>query len=143
MAEFARTIVSRLREYVGDRRQARRQSARLELKLSLPTNTKSLNGTRRLSSMDGHTLDVSNNGLAIIVPKITLGDHHLVGENRMINVNLQLPDGPVEMQTAPVRYERLEEHKETGYVIAVKIVNMSAEDRERFTDFVESLRKGR
>lgn len=91
--------------------------------------------------MAGHTVDLSANGIALVVPKITLGDHHLVGENRGINLKVQLPDGPVEMQTAPVRYERLEEQTfETGYLIAVKITRMSAEDRLRYSEYVASLR---
>ncbi|HSS18778.1 MAG TPA: PilZ domain-containing protein [Pyrinomonadaceae bacterium] len=144
MAEFTRTIVSRLRQYVGDRRRSKRQSARLDLSLSLASATKSLNGTRRIESMAGHTIDLSANGVALVVPRITLGDHHLVGENRGINLRIELPEGPVEMQTAPVRYERLEEHKlETGYLIAVKIVSMSADDRARFSEYVSSLRNSR
>lgn len=90
--------------------------------------------------MEGHTLDLSANGMALIVPAITLGEHHLVGENRSLKVQLELPVGPVEMQVAPVRYERLEEYKsEMGYLIAVKIVGMSEEDRRRYADYVSTL----
>ena len=92
--------------------------------------------------MDGHTLDLSANGLALVVPQITLGEHHLVGENRSLNLQLQLPGGPVEMQAAPVRYERLEDDQnETGYLIAVKIVQMPDVDRERFAAYFASLGK--
>jgi hypothetical protein len=142
MAEYTRSIVSRLRQYLGDRRHSKRQNVRLNFSLSLASATKSLNGTRRIISMDGHTVDLSANGLALVVPKITLGEHHLVGENRSLNVRLQLPDGPVELQAAPVRYERLEEHRnETGYLIAVKIVRMPDGDRARFSEYVATLRK--
>ena len=142
MAEFARTIVARLRQYVGDRRHSKRQCVRLDFSLSLASPTKSLNGTRRISSLDGHTLDLSANGLALVVPQITLGEHHLVGENRFLNLKLQLPGGPVELQAAPVRYERLEEHEtETGYLIAVKIVRMPDVDRVRFSEYVAALQE--
>ena len=141
MAEFTRTIVSRLRQYVGDRRNSKRQRVRLSLSLSLVSATKGLNGARRINWMDGHTQDLSPNGLALVVPRITLGEHHLVGENRGLNLKLQLPGGPVEMQATPVRYERLEEdHSETGYLIAVKIVRMADDDRVRYSDYVASLR---
>ena len=103
MAEFTRAIVARARQYVGDRRRSRRLSVRLPFSLALVSASKSLNGTRRISSMDGHTLDVSENSIALIVPKITLDEHHLVGENRNFNLKLELPDGPLEMQAAPVR----------------------------------------
>jgi hypothetical protein len=144
MAEFTRTIVSRLRQFIGDRRRSKRQCARLPFSLSLASPAKSLNGTRRIISMEGHTLDLSANGLALVVPRITLGEHHLVGENRSLNVKLQMPDGLIELQVAPVRYERLEDHDtETGYVIAVKIVGAPDADRAKFSDYFASLRKGK
>ena len=142
MAEFARTIVSRLRQYVGDRRHSKRQRVRLNLSLSLASATKNLNGTRRISSLEGFTVDVSANGLALIVPQITLGEHHLVGENRSLNLKLELPGGPVEIEATPVRYQRLEEdHAETGYLIAVKIVRMPDDDRARYSEYVDNLRE--
>ncbi|MEP6570937.1 MAG: PilZ domain-containing protein [Acidobacteriota bacterium] len=144
MAEFTRTIVSRLRQYLGDRRHSNRQRVRLELSLSLASATKGLNGTRRVVSMDGYTVDMSANGLALIVPQITLGEHHLVGENRSLNVTLQLPDGPVEMQAAPVRYERIEDNESgTGYLIAVKIVGMPEDDRAKFAACFATLQNRR
>jgi hypothetical protein len=142
MAEFARTIVSRLRQYVGDRRRSTRRRVRLNLSLSLAPATKNLNGTRRISSLEGYTVDVSANGLALIVPQITLGEHHLVGENRSLNLKLELPAGPVEIEASPVRYQRLDEnHAETGYLIAVKIVRMPDDDRARFSEYVANLRE--
>jgi len=94
--------------------------------------------------MDGYTQDLSSNGLALIVPRITLGEHHLVGENRGLNLKLQLPGGQVEMQATPVRYERLEEDQnETGYLIALKIVRMSDDDRARYSAYVATLRESK
>lgn len=140
MAEFTRTIVSRLRQYVGDRRRSTRRHIGLRFTLSLASPAKGTNGTRRISSMTGHTLDLSAKGMGLIVPAITLGDHHLVGENRSLNVSLELPEGAVLMQVTPVRYERLEEQaSETGYLIAVKITAMQVEDRARFAEYVASL----
>ena len=90
--------------------------------------------------MTGHTRDLSEKGMALIVPAITLGDHHLVGENRSLNVSLELPQGPVLMQATPVRYERLDEQaSETGYLIGVKITAMQVEDRARFAEYVATL----
>jgi hypothetical protein len=140
MAEFTRTLVSRLRQYVGDRRHSTRRSASLKFSLSLASPANALNGSRRVNSMTGHTRDVSERGLALIVPVITLGDHHLVGENRSLNISLELPDGAVLMQVIPVRYERLDEQaSETGYLLGVKITTIQAEDRVRFEEYVASL----
>jgi hypothetical protein len=137
MAEFARTVVARLRKFVGDRREVKRYRVRLAFSLSIASPAKNLKGSRRTVSMDGHTLDLSANGMALVVPAITLGEHHLIGENRSLNVQLELPSGPVEMQVVPVRYEQLEEHAtETGYLIAVKIVGMLESDRLTYSKYV-------
>jgi PilZ domain len=138
--EIARALVSRLRQYVGNRRRERRQTVRLPFRLSLPSPAKGLNGARRINSMEGHTLDLNATGLSLVTPKITLGEHHLVGENRGLSVKLELPLGPVEMQVMPVRYEALEDHEtETGYLIGVQILAMTDQDRERFAEYVSTL----
>lgn len=140
MAEFTRALVSRLRQYVGDRRHSTRRNVRLRFSLSLVSPTKNLNGTPRTNSMVGYTSDLSARGLALIVPAITLGDHHLVGENRSLSLTLELPEGHVVMQVTPVRYERLEEQSsETGYLIGVKITGMPEEDRAVFSEYVATL----
>ena len=143
MAEFTRAVVSRMRQYVGNRRRARRYEVRLPFKLSLVSVSKNLNGMRRVSVMNGHTLDLSAHGLALIVPKITLDEHHLVGENRSFNISLELPDGAIDLKATPVRYERLEEDtNDTGYLIAVKITSMTDGDREKWDDFLAGVAKG-
>jgi len=81
--------------------------------------------------------------LALIVPKITLDEHHLVGENRSFNISLELPDGAIDLKATPVRYERLEEDtNDTGYLIAVKITSMTDGDREKWNDFLAGVAKG-
>ena len=143
MAEFTRAVVSRMRQYVGNRRRARRYEVRLPFKLSLVSVSKNLNGMRRVSVMNGHTLDLSAHGLALIVPKITLDEHHLVGENRSFNISLELPDGAIDLKATPVRYERLEEDtNDTGYLTAVKITSMMDGDREKWNNFLAGVAKG-
>ena len=125
---------------MGDRRHSLRRMVRLNFRLSLASPARNLNGTRKVSSIDGHTMDLGERGLALIVPAITLGEHHLVGENRSLELKLELPAGPIEMQVMPVRYERLDEHKtETGYLIGVKILEMSDEARSAFSDYLKTL----
>jgi PilZ domain-containing protein len=114
---------------------------RLALTISI-ASAKNLKGPNRTVSMNGHTLDLSANGVALIVPAITLGEHHLVGENRTLNIQLELPLGPIQMQVVPVRYERLEDNSEMGYLMAVKIVGMSEADRASYAEFVSTLLSG-
>jgi hypothetical protein len=138
--EFARSIVSRLRQYVGDRRRAHRLKVRLEFQIFVAGPAKSLNGERQTRTLPGHTMDISPRGMSLIVPAIRIGEHHLVGEQREFGVILEIPSGPVEMKVSPVRYESLEDHQsETGFLIGVRIISMDDSDRPRFTDYIESL----
>jgi len=140
MPELARSFVSQLRRFVGDRRHSKRYKAQLVFNLWLAGTASSRNGSRRNNTLHGHTLDVSTTGLALVVPAILLGEHHLIGENRRLHLELELPAGSVRMQVTPIRYESLEEHKtETGYLIGTKIVEMDENDRQRFAEYVSGL----
>jgi hypothetical protein len=139
MSELTRRIVARLRHFVGNRRRAKR--VYVPLKFTLAIALRKMNqGSRKLPSLDGHTLDVSTTGIALIVPAIRIGEHYLTGEDRRLQIMLELPGGPVEMLVAPVRYEGLEEDSgESGYIIGVRIVEMNESDRAQFNEYLGKL----
>ena len=134
MSELPRRIVSHLRLFIGNRRRSRRVRARLNFTLSLSDPRVSSNGGRRLPKLDGHTLDVSVTGLALVVPAIRIGEHYLAGADRKLHIKLELPSGPVEMTVATVRYESLED--ESGYLIGARILEMSDTDKVSFEKYV-------
>ena len=136
MSELPRRIVSQLRRFLGNRRHSKRVRVRLSFTLSLSDPRVSTNGARRLPSLDGHTLDVSSTGLALIVPAIRIGEHYLAGDERRLYVKLQLPSGPVEMTVVTVRYENLEDG--SGYLIGARILEISDADRASFENFTRS-----
>jgi hypothetical protein len=137
MSELPRRIVSSLRRFIGNRRHSRRVRARLTFKISLSDPRVKSNGSRRLPTLNGHTLDISSTGLALIVPAIRIGEHYLAGAERKLYVELDLPTGPVEMKVATVRYESLEESREeTGYLIGARISEMSDQDRASYDSYI-------
>ena len=136
MSELPRRIVSRLRRFIGNRRHSKRVCARLNFTLSLSDPRVSSNGARRLPTLNGHTLDVSSTGLALIVPAIRIGEHYLAGSDRRLHIKLELPSGPIELKVASVRYESLED--ESGYLIGARIIEMSDPDRASFEKYVSS-----
>ena len=142
MSELPRRIVSHLRRFIGNRRGHKRVRARLNFTLSLSDPRVGSNGSRRLPTLDGHTLDISMTGLALIVPAIRVGEHYLAGSDRRVFLKLELPAGPVEMKLATVRYEALDEtDEETGYVIGARIIEMADADRASFEQHVAKLLK--
>ena len=137
MSEFLRTLVGRLREYAGDRRAPRRR-ARLPFTLSLHEPGKKANGRRPLPTLSGFTQDISATGLALIVPAIRIGGHYLAGGDRTLEIELELPSGPIHIRVTSVRYEPVDENRsEDGYMIGVRIEDMSAADRERLKTFLK------
>ena len=138
--ELTRSMVSRLRRYLGDRRHSNRHKVRLTFSILFGGPSKSVKGNQKFLSLEGHTLDVSAGGLALIVPAIRVGEHHLVGESRGFKIRLELPGGTVEMKVVTIRYESLDEHpSERGFLVGVKIVEMEEADRRRFLDYLSTL----
>ena len=137
MSEKLRSFVGRLRGYAGDRRHARR-SAQLPLSVSIFDPNKRVNGRRALPTLEGYTKDVSPTGLALILPAIRIGGHYLVGQDRTLQIVLELPSGPVQMHAMSARYERLEENgSELGYLIGVRITKMSDQHRESLLAYLK------
>src|SRR5690349_15734976 len=136
MAELPRRLVSQLRRFVGNRRHAKRVRARLSFRLSLSDPSVGTDGTRRLSTVDGYTLDVSSTALAMNVPTRRTGQHYLAGADRKLHVKLQLPNGPVEMKVVTVRYENLEDG--SRYLIRAHILEISDADRASFENSTNS-----
>lgn len=137
---LARAVVSRLRQYVGDRRHSNRQRVRLPFTILFGGPARAVKGTHRAVTLEGHTLDVSAGGLALIVPAIRVGEHHLVGEGPHFKLRLELAEGPIEMKVATVRYESLDEGaNETGFIVGVKIVEMEEAERRRYSEYISKL----
>ena len=147
MPELLRSIVGRLRSYVGDRRRATRYVTHLEAGLALSvsvTNAKAGGqGSGQTLRLAGYTRDISTTGLALIVPAIRIGGNYITGENNTLQIILKLPDGVVELYGKPVRYSPFEEEgdaADTGYLVGVHIERMSEEDRVRFDAYIERMK---
>ena len=135
----------------GDERRATRYGAQLDARLlfhiSIEPGTARSNGgepdggaphTLRLV---GHTRNISETGLAFIVPTLRIGDRfaHVIGSQ--LRITLYLPSGHVEIRATPVRYEQLPPgDPERGYLIGVRIVEMSDDEWVRMVGYVRSLR---
>ncbi len=137
MPELIRTVVSRMRIYVKDRRRSPRLRVRLLFSVSVcrPPNGNGL--SHRGRPLKGHTRDLSMHGLALNVPQIHVDGHHVAAGGSELQLRLELPGGAVEMRVAPKRYERLEE-AELGcvYLVGVRIVHIEEEDRQRYWAFI-------
>lgn len=90
-------------------------------------------------SLRGETKDLSRTGIAFVVPSIRLREYYLVGENRPLNAELNLPAGKIKMQIVGQRYEQLgDEHSSTtSYLIGATIAEINDGDREIYEEFLQ------
>lgn len=141
MPEMIRSITSRLREFIGNRRRAPRYSTRLSFDLSILETRANGGGhkQRRAASIAGHTADLSSSGVGLIVPAIRIGDQYLTGEARALRLALELPEATIQMRVLPVRHEQLQGAEGGGFLIGVRILELSAEDRAHYTAHLKKL----
>lgn len=137
MPELIRTVVSRVRTYLKDRRQAPRHRVRLGFSISVLRKANSNGSAPSTRTLKGHTRDISISGLAMLLPQVHLAGYHLAAEGRELHVSLELPDGPIAIVVLPRRYEMLDD-AELGcnYLIGAKIVDMSDDDRNRLESLI-------
>ncbi len=122
MPERLRTIASRLREFVGNRRRAPRRSVRLAVFVSLLDPSP---GAPPAGGVAGHTRDASESGLGVVLPVIRLGGRYLVGDGVTLRLTLKLGDKSARLYGTPVRYERLDEGQDgqtdPGFLLGIRL----------------------
>ena len=145
MPNLIRSLLGRLRGAVSDRRRAPRYDARLFFSVSILDERAGHEGARPPQTLVGRTRNLSETGLALIVPSLSLGTGYLNDGNSTLRLMLDLPKGKlresIEIHAVPVRsYQLGEKEKDSGYFIGARITYMSDDARARFTGFLRSLR---
>lgn len=135
MAELLRSIANRLRGYVGDRRRAPRHRARLPVVVSLLDAR-----TGAPPTVTGHTCDLSQSGLGLVLPSIRIGGRYLAGEGQTLRITLKLPASTARLYGTPVRYERLEGDS-AGYLVGVRLTDTDEQDRAALADYLKTLKQ--
>jgi hypothetical protein len=139
MPERLRTIASRLREFMGNRRRAPRHKVRLAVFVSLLDATP---GAPPAGGVAGHTRDASESGLGVVLPVIRLGGRYLVGEGVTLRLTLKLGDQSARLYGTPVRYERLEEGQDgqtdPGFLLGIRLHEDG--DRAMLAEYLKGLK---
>lgn len=134
-----RALISKLNKQVMSRLSPSRCDLKVPVNVSIQFERKtgSLLDKIEALSIGGETKDMSETGIAFYVDSIRLREHYLVGENRVLNVKLDLPKCAVRMQVVGLRYERIELHSSNSkYLIGATIVKMETLDREVYKEFL-------
>lgn len=136
------SVAAKVRDFIETRAHAPRRRISLPVTISLAgprrTNSGSLPPIAALGhKMEGQTLDLSENGLGLILPAIRLGDFYLTNTEAKIYAALCLDNETLDIEVTPVRYERLED--ESGYLVGMKIKTMKPAARAAFDTLLQQL----
>lgn len=90
----------------------------------------------------GHTRDISETGVALVVPIAEIDERYLTGETTKMQIELYLPGGPIKITAKPVHYKLLDESSgesvfTEGYLIGAEITKVS--DRDLFIEYLSTL----
>jgi PilZ domain-containing protein len=137
MSEYLRSIVTRLRARVADRRSAPRRILRLPCTVFIhDPRLDAAQTDRRAPRLEAFTRDLSRTGIGLVAPAVRIGERYLT--DSPLRLVLEHPTGPLELTASPVRYEQLEDSAgERGYLIGLRITAMSDADRARYERHLE------
>ena len=86
----------------------------------------------------GETVDISRTGLGFSVPMIRFKEKYLVGHERNLNVEIELPNGKVFLQAIGRRYEKVGIHISTErFLVGAQITSLTGEDKEIYETFLK------
>ena len=138
-----RKWTNRFRRSVSKRAVSKRKDLRVPVKISIEpdVNTGSLQMPLKNIFVRGETRDLSETGIGFVVDSIRLQENYLVGEGRVLNAEVSLPNGIVKMQLMGQRYKQISQHVSTSqYLIGAKILKMSAGDSETYRECLKNKR---
>ena len=134
-----RKLVSKLNKSITERVVSPRKKYEVPIKIWFEPDK----NTGRLKSpvanlvMTGETKDMSRTGIGFIVGAIRIHENYLVGGGRVLNAELDLPSGKVQLQMVGIRYEEVGQHISAArFLVGAKITQMSDESREVYEYFL-------
>ena len=134
-----RKLVSKFNKSITERVISPRKKYEVPIKIWFEPdrNTGKLRFPTESLVITGETKDMSKSGIGFIVPAIRIHENYLVGEGRILNAELDLPSGKIQMQIVGSRYEQVGEHISTArFLVGAKITQMNAESREAYEYFL-------
>lgn len=118
-------------------RRSPRVEARLPLKVMILGTEFKMDDVRYQPSLTGHTHDLSEIGLGILLPLEHVGELDLSGTYRRIKVVLDLPERRVEIYATAVHSRSgAQQTRGVNRLVGARITKMSPEDGRRLRNYL-------
>ncbi|HEV2802112.1 MAG TPA: PilZ domain-containing protein [Pyrinomonadaceae bacterium] len=133
-----------VRSFFIERRRFTRRKASLAVCLpvgvSVPNDRLDPEAEEYPNPIMGHTNDLSETGLSLVLPTLMLGGEQIDAEHFPLRLVLSLPGGVAVVQAYAVRVETCETTPGTrGYMVGARIKRMSERDRKHYMALLRSL----
>ena len=117
----------------------RRHTAPMKVWFDPDTNTDRAREAARAACILGEMVDVSRTGIGFLVPSIRVKEKYLVGHERKLNVEIDLPTGKVQMRVMGRRYEKVGVHISTErFLVGAHILSITEADKENYETFLRN-----
>ncbi|MGE3465461.1 MAG: hypothetical protein AB7J13_00895 [Pyrinomonadaceae bacterium] len=135
-----RELITRLNRSLSERMVStrRRHKAPIKIWFDPDINTDRARDIARSSCILGETVDISRSGIGFVVPMIRVKEKYLVGHERLLNVEIDLPNGKVHMRALGRRYEKVGVHISTErFLVGAHIAELTGQDKEIYETFLK------
>lgn len=135
-----RELVSRLSRVFAEKKAPARKQFNVPVKVCFAAvkSPVKVHGGREDQFLSGETCDLSDTGIGFEVSAIRIKEKYLVGQERLLNVELDVSGAKIRMQVKGVRYERVGIHLSTErYVVGAEIVKMDEDDRAAYEQLLK------
>ena len=111
MPKVKDSIAGRLYSFLVNHIHVRRSEMRLPVTVSLFDLGRNPVVAHRPPAMPGFLRDISKTGLSLVLPSVSFGDRFLIDGYCEMRIMVELPDGAVNIQAVPVRYDKFDDLK--------------------------------
>ncbi|MDQ1524207.1 MAG: hypothetical protein QOE47_2131 [Pyrinomonadaceae bacterium] len=137
-------LEARVRSLLVERRRFARRKASFAVSLpvgvSVPNEHLDPEAEEYPNPIMGRTRDLSETGLSLLLPSLSLGREQISAANFPLRLVLSLPGGVAVLQAVAVRAEAVDaDEAGRGFLIGARIEKMSERDRKRYLTLLKSL----
>jgi hypothetical protein len=117
----------------------RRHTAPIKVWFDADVNSERAQEMARSACILGETVDISRTGVGFLVPSIRVKEKYLVGQDRNLNIEIDLPTGKVYMRAIGRRYEKVGIHVSTErFFVGAHILDLTGTDKENYETFLKN-----
>ena len=136
-----RELITKFNRSLSERMVSSRRRHRAPMKVWFDPDTKGEHALHlaKAACILGETVDISRSGIAFIVPSIRSQEKYLVGQDRALNIEMDLPTGKVQMRVIGKRYEKVGVHISTErFLVGAQIEALDGADKQMYETFLKA-----